>query len=153
LLVPKVAEELEEAARPVRAVGVADQELDVEVADDLHPAPVQLPIKVLEIPTALAEGFPGEFAVVPRLIGGGAIQVSTVPADLDDFRLDVLDEFEIAGVVIADQMVDKAREFDASRGLGRGSGGKQERRGEPETLDHGRPFKEIVRGGAGSAGV
>src|SRR5262249_55217992 len=73
LLVAEVAEVLEEAARPFRAIGVADEELDVEMADDLHSAPVQLSIEVFKIPAALAECFPRELAMVPGLVGGRSV--------------------------------------------------------------------------------
>src|SRR5262249_48875805 len=53
LFVPQVTVELEEAARPLLAVGIADQEADVDMADDLDLALVQLCVEVLEPLAAL----------------------------------------------------------------------------------------------------
>src|SRR5690606_31296198 len=46
--IPAVTIELEEAARPVRALGVADEEFDVHVTDDARAASVDLAIEARE---------------------------------------------------------------------------------------------------------
>src|SRR5262245_30760032 len=81
--------------------------------------------------------------MVPRLVGGGPVQVGAVPADLNDFRLGILDETQVAGVLIADQVIEQAREFDAARRLGMCNGDEEEHAGERGGPSHGWPFQVL----------
>src|SRR5436305_936575 len=116
-VVPQVPVEPEEAGRPGGPVGVADEELDVEVADDLHTAGVQLPVEVLEPGPELVQPANREVrrvAVVLRRVPE-APKVAAVEADLCDLRPRVLDELEVARVRVLVPVGDEPRELQARR--------------------------------------
>ena len=133
LLVPEVAEELEEAARPVRAVGVADEELDVEVADDLDTAAMQLGVEILEPAAAFGPPLHGEVSGIALALGrvGEAPEMPAVEADLHDLGLGIIDERKVSRVGVLGPVGDQPRKFDARR-LGRCPYGASEGEGDRE---------------------
>jgi hypothetical protein len=112
-LVPQVAVELEEPARALGTVRVADEELDVEVADDLRTPVMKLCVEVLEPSAALRQA-------ADRKMGGITIakrgvcqapEVGAVKPNLHHLGLGVLDERQIPRIGVLVPMRDHAGEF------------------------------------------
>src|SRR4029453_15319265 len=86
LLVPQIAVELEEARRAIGAVGIADQKLDVEVANDFDLFFVQPLVLLLEPRAAFFQSLDRKVRRI-AVIGGRvrqAVEVRSVKPKLND---------------------------------------------------------------------
>src|SRR5690606_12153777 len=110
--IPAVTIELEEAARPVRALGVADEEFDVHVTNDARAASVDLAIEAREPVGAFAltsHRQVGRIAASERRVHE-AEEMRAVEADLDDVGPRLAHEIEIGRVVVISPVRDEAGE-------------------------------------------
>ena len=132
LFVPQVAIELEKTTRAVFAVGIADEELDVEMSDGFDVPLVEFAVHPLEPVAAFFEPLHRQM----RRIASVLISVTQTPevravkADLRDFGLALIHERQVILVVaVGVPMGNHPRKFKSCRRLG---GGEASRDREPE---------------------